>query len=53
MIEENSKKLYERAIILNAIKFGEFTLSSGQKSSYYLELRQNIFMNISGFIAEA
>tara|TARA_R110002020_G_scaffold50716_7_gene143225 strand:+ start:12525 stop:12758 length:234 start_codon:yes stop_codon:yes gene_type:complete len=24
-----------------------------EKSSYYLELRQNIFMNISGFIAEA
>ena len=39
MTEENSKKLYERAIILNAIKFGEFTLSSGQKSSYYFDGR--------------
>ena len=34
-----AKKLYDRAIELNCLKFGDFTLSSGAKSSYYFDGR--------------
>ena len=34
-----AKKLYDRAIELNCLKFGNFTLSSGAKSSYYFDGR--------------
>ena len=32
-------RLYERALELDSLKFGEFLLSSGQKSSYYFDGR--------------
>ena len=32
-------RLYERALELDSLKFGEFVLSSGQKSSYYFDGR--------------
>jgi len=34
-----AKKLYDRAIELNCLKFGDFTLSSGARSSYYFDGR--------------
>ena len=34
-----AERLYERAIELDALRFGEFTLTSGQKSSYYFDGR--------------
>jgi orotate phosphoribosyltransferase len=34
-----AERLYERAIELEALKFGEFTLSSGQISNYYFDCR--------------
>jgi orotate phosphoribosyltransferase len=35
----DAKRLLERAIELGALKFGDFTLSSGKKSSYYFDGR--------------
>jgi orotate phosphoribosyltransferase len=32
-------RLYERAMELNSLRFGDFTLSSGQKSTYYFDGR--------------
>ena len=34
-----AKRLYERALELDSLKFGDFVLSSGQKSSYYFDGR--------------
>ena len=34
-----AERLYERALELDSLKFGEFTLSSGQKSTYYFDGR--------------
>ncbi|MCZ6538331.1 MAG: orotate phosphoribosyltransferase [Chloroflexi bacterium] len=34
-----AERLYERALELDSLKFGDFTLSSGQKSSYYFDGR--------------
>jgi orotate phosphoribosyltransferase len=34
-----AERLYERALELDSLKFGDFTLSSGQKSTYYFDGR--------------
>lgn len=34
-----STRLYDRAVELDSLKFGDFTLSSGQKSTYYFDGR--------------
>lgn len=39
MINEKSKAIIEKLYKINAIKFGDFTLSSGKHSVYYLDLR--------------
>ncbi len=34
-----AERLYERALELDSLRFGDFTLSSGQKSTYYFDGR--------------
>lgn len=34
-----AERLYDRALELDSLKFGDFTLSSGQKSTYYFDGR--------------
>ena len=38
-LREIATQLYERALELNSLKFGDFVLSSGQKSTYYFDGR--------------
>lgn len=38
-INNYAQRLYDRAIELDCLKFGDFTLSSGAKSSYYFDGR--------------
>lgn len=38
-LRQIAERLYERALELDSLKFGEFTLSSGQKSTYYFDGR--------------
>tara|TARA_Y100000748_G_scaffold302004_1_gene303317 strand:- start:7691 stop:8260 length:570 start_codon:yes stop_codon:yes gene_type:complete len=38
-MDNYAKRLYDRAIELNCLKFGDFILSSGLKSSYYFDGR--------------
>ncbi len=38
-LRQITERLYERALELDALKFGDFTLSSGQKSAYFFDGR--------------
>ena len=38
-MREIAERLYARALELDSLKYGDFTLSSGQKSTYYFDGR--------------